>query len=242
MRFDTLTRRWASSLLLVGASRWDVSPLRSTAAAAFEVPERTEQQRLEQSLYTTPAPTVVPYTQQVGDAITIRTMRGVWELQEKLLGGSAVGTLTFRGADMEEKGSVAYAGEAAAGRGPWIIKSDGFGRSPTGRGGAIEMKALWKLRRGAEGTYQYTGRINVVAYAPDGFPDATIEGEVISLINGGKPKGGTEKKVGTFRAILKRRLTATEEMAETDGFAAGGAPQNLQVVPLMDERLVNKVN
>ena len=50
---------------------------------------------------------------------------------------------------------MSYAGEAASGRGPWIIKADGFGRSPTGVGGAIERKALWKLRRGAAGTFTY---------------------------------------------------------------------------------------
>ena len=44
-----------------------------------------------------------------------------------------------------------YEGEAPSGRGPWIIKSDGFGRNPEGTGGIIEQKALWKLRRGDAG-------------------------------------------------------------------------------------------
>ena len=130
--------------------------------------------------------------------------------------------------------------DSNAGRGLWIIKADGFGRSPRGVGGAIERKALWKLRRGAEGTFTYAARINVAGYAPDGLPDASIDGDVIQLINGGKPKGGEERVVGTFRATLLRRLTAGEEQASSDSAAAGAAPQALTVTPLMDERLVYK--
>ena len=60
-------------------------------------------------------------------------MRGVWRLQETFSGSArSTGTLTFRGAEGEERGAVSYAGEAPSGRGPWIIKADGFGRSPAG--------------------------------------------------------------------------------------------------------------
>lgn len=116
-------------------------------------------------------------------------------------------------------------------QGPWIIKADGFGRSPAGKvGGAIERKALWKLRRGPDGTFTYSGRVTVVSYASDGLPRASIEGDIVQLIAGGKPKGGSERKVGTFRAVLERRLSAAEEEASTDSAAAGGGPQELQVV------------
>ena len=97
---------------------------------------------------------------------------------------------------------------------------------------------LAELRRGTDGTYIYSGRVNVASYALDGLPDATIEGDIIKLIKGGKTKGGSEEKVGTFRATLQRRLTAAEEEAATDSAAAGGQPETLQVVPIMDERLV----
>jgi hypothetical protein len=120
-------------------------------------------------------------------------------------------------------------------------RADGFGRSPRGVGGAIERKASWKLRRGADGTFVYAGRINVASYAPDGLPDASIEGDIVALVNGGKTKGGSEKRVGTFRAVLERRLTASEEAAATDSAAAGGAPERLEVATITDERLVYKV-
>jgi hypothetical protein len=60
----------------------------------------------------------------MSDAITIRDMRGVWRLQENFAGGgsAATGALFFRGAEGEERGAVTYAGTAANGRGPWIIK------------------------------------------------------------------------------------------------------------------------
>ena len=152
----------------------------------------------------------------------------------------ASGVLTFRGAETEERGAVSYAGEAASGRGPWIIKADGFGRSPTGVGGAIERKALWKLRRGAAGTFTYAGRVQVASYGVDGLPDATIAGDIVLLVKGGKTRGGDERKVGTFRAVLQRRLTAAEEESATDSAAAGGRPEALGVTPILDDRLVYK--
>ena len=76
---------------------------------------------------------------------------------------------------------------------------------------------------------------------PDGLPDASIEGEIVQIFNGGKAKaGGSERKAGTFRATLLRRLTAAEEAAATDSAAAGGAPQALELTPRLDERLVYK--
>ena len=48
----------------------------------FEVPERSASP--ESLLYAAPTPTVVPYQQQVSDAITIQSMRGVWQLREIL--------------------------------------------------------------------------------------------------------------------------------------------------------------
>mmetsp|Transcript_13942 Transcript_13942/g.45322 ORF Transcript_13942/g.45322 Transcript_13942/m.45322 type:complete len:173 (-) Transcript_13942:69-587(-) len=171
-------------------------------------------------------------------------MKGAWRLEESFSGSGrrTSGTLLFRGAESAERGAVAYSGEAGSGRGPWIIKADGFGRSPAGRvGGAIERKGLWKLRRGAAGTFTYAGRIVVTSYAADGLPVASIEGEIIELVNGGKPKGGSERRVGTFFAKLERRLTAAEEAAASaDSAASGGAPEALQVTPVMDGRLVYK--
>ena len=127
------------------------------------------------------------------------------------------------------------------------------------------MKALWKLRRGSEGTLVYSGRAAVTSFSGD-RPNAVIKGPIVQLvsslcapclqrshklmdrisgpdlrlrllptvihtqINGGKPKGGSEKKVGSFEAELTRFLTAAEEEASVDSAAAGGAPQELQVV------------
>ena len=133
----------------------------------FEVPERSASP--ESLLYAAPTPTVVPYQQQVSDAITIQSMRGVWQLREEFRGqpDAFVGKLYFRGATTEERGGVAYEGDAANGRGPWVIKPDGFGRSPTGVGGAIERKALWKLRRrddgggGLAGSFQCAPRVTL---------------------------------------------------------------------------------
>ena len=70
------------------------------------------------------------------------------------------------------------------------------------------------------------------------MPDASVDGEIVQLINGGKPKGGSERIVGKFRATLLRRLTAAEEEASADSAAAGGAPEALVVQTLQDERLV----
>ena len=69
-----------------------------------------------------------------------------------------------------------------------MIKPDGFGRSPTGVGGAIERKALWKLRRGASDTFTYAGRVNVASYDNTGLADAAVDGDIVELINGGKPR------------------------------------------------------
>ena len=110
-------------------------------------------QRAQQALYGGGAPEVKRQTQQVSDAIRIKTMRGVWQLREYPKGGGAAtqGTVTFQGSTLEARGRAVYEGEAPSGRGPWIIKSDGFGRNPEGTGGIIEQKALWKLRRGDAG-------------------------------------------------------------------------------------------
>lgn len=241
MRF--MARRMATSLVAAAAVSF-IAPRHDSRAFEIEIPGRTNQERLEKQLYAAPAPTVVPYTQQVNDAITIQTMRGVWQFRESFTTptrADKTGILTFRGAEFDERGTVTYSGVSGSGRGPWIIKADGFGRSPSGKvGGAIERKGLFKLRRGQAGTFTYAGRIHVVGYdARDGLPDATIEGDIIQLINGGKPKGGREDKVGTFRAKLERRLTVAEEGAATDSAAAGGQPEALDVVtPPTPQRFV----
>ena len=165
-------------------------------------------------------------------------MRGVWQLREEFRGqpDAFVGKLYFRGATTEERGGVAYEGDAANGRGPWVIKPDGFGRSPTGVGGAIERKALWKLRRGASGTFTYAGRVNVAGYDNTGLADAAVDGDIVELINGGK-QGGSERIVGKFRATLLRRLTESRRRrAPTRPPPA--APESLVVQTLQDDRLV----
>ena len=239
MRLPNIPSRRHASLL---AAALVTIPRLPSIAFEVVVPSRTDEEITQLKLYGGPGaapPSVDSYQQQVNDAITIQSMRGVWSLQEKMNGRATTGKLIFRGAETEERGSVTYMGEAANGRGPWIIKADGFGRAPAGKvGGAIERKALWKLRRGQGGTFTYAGRVNVLAYGADGLPDAFIEGDVIELVNGGKPKGGSERKAGTFRAVLERRLTAAEEAAATDGAAAGGAPEALQVTTKLDDRLV----
>jgi hypothetical protein len=189
-------------------------PAKPHKALAIEVQQRSEQERLARQLYA-PLPAVQAYTQQISDAISIKSLRGVWSLRETRGALKETGELVFRGSAMEERGRVTYAGQAASGSGPWIIKADGFGRSPTGDGGVIEQKALWKLRRGAGGQFQYAGRVNV-AGRTNGLPDATIEGDIIELVDGGKPKGGSERKVGQFRARLERMLTAEEESAASE--------------------------
>ena len=208
-----------------------------SAAAIFTSPPRAmraaddDLRRAQQQLYN-PLPEIQPFTSQVSDAIRIKTMRGVWRLREVDKAGRATeGWLTFRGSPLEERGKVSYEGGAAAGRGPWILKADGFGPNPEGKpGGIIEQKALWKLRRGSSGTFQYAGRLYVPSYTGD-KPDASIEGSVVELINGGKPKGGSEKVVGKFEASLSRLLTAEDE-------GEGGASEAIQVVPVYDEQLV----
>jgi len=230
-----LTRRIATRALLAAAlSQNAFLPL---PANALKVAERSEEERLAISLYGNGQPDVQSFTAQVSDAISIRTMRGVWTLKESYTAGSTTtGRLIFRGADAADRGTVAYEGDGANGRGPWIIKSDGFGRSPRGQGGIIEQKGLWKLRRGSAGTFAYAGRINVGASPLD----AVIKGDIVQLINGGKPKGGSEKKVGKFEATLERKLNADEETAATDSAESGGAVQTLQVTSVMDSRLVYK--
>ena len=202
----------------------------------FEVPERSVSD--ESLLYAAPPPTVVPYQQQVQDAITIQSMRGVWQLREEFRGqpDAFVGKLYFRGATTEERGGVAYEGDAANGRGLRVIKPDKADRPPASA--APTAKALWKLRRGASGTFTYAGRVNVAGYDNTGLADAAVDGDIVQLINGGKPKGGSERVVGKFRATLLRRLTESEEAASTDSAAAGGAPESLVVQTLQDDRLV----
>ena len=100
--------------------------------------------------------------------------------------------------------------------------------SPSGRGGVIEQKALWKLRRGEAGTFAYAGRVSVREVAS--MADARVEGPIIQLINGGKPKGGTEVSMGRFEAVFQRLLVASEEAAASDTEATGGAPVVLQTV------------
>jgi len=252
MRASLVARRTAVALVTAALS----SSLQPRVARALEVQERSEQEVIERALYAAPLPEISSYQQQVSDAITIQSMRGVWTLREyfsaagSLPAASASGVLTFRGAEFEERGSVSYSGDSLSagqnGRGPWIIKADGFGRSPAGkRGGAIERKALWKLRRRSSASeparaFTYAGRINVASYAPDGLPDARIEGEIIELFGGGKPKGGSERAVGKFQATLERRLTAEEEAAMTDSAAAGGQPEVMSLTSVMDSRLVYK--
>ena len=169
-------------------------------------------QRAQQALYGGGAPEVKRQTQQVSDAIRIKTMRGVWQLREypKDSGAATHGTVTFQGSTLEARGRAVYEGEAPSGRGPWIIKSDGFGRNPEGTGGIIEQKALWKLRRGDAGTFTYAGRVAVPSFTGD-RPDAFISGDIIQLIDGGRPKGGSERVVGRFEATLLRLLTSEDE-------------------------------
>eukprot|EP00966_Prymnesium_polylepis_P333610 7389060-Prymnesium_polylepis.1 len=116
----------ASALILCGPA--DV-------ARAITVEPRSDEQTLQRSLYA-PPPDVKSYAQQLSDAQPFKTMRGVWQLREFNQQGKEVasGTLTFRGAGgaIAEKGSVVYEGEGGAGRGPWLLKADGFGRSQTG--------------------------------------------------------------------------------------------------------------
>ena len=206
------------------------------AAAALEVQQRSPEEQLQRSLYASPPPQIQNYAQQLSDAQPFKTMRGVWRLREFNNQGNEIrtGTLTFRGAggDVAEKGSVVYEGDAsgsAQGRGPWVLKADGFGRSQTGVGGIIEKKALWKLRRAGEGTFTFAGRVNVPSFS-GARPDAKIKGDIVQLINGGNTKGGSEKQVGRFEAELVALLTAADEEASVDSAAAGGAPESLRMV------------
>lgn len=221
-------------LLLAGAALWS-TPL--SPAHGVTIPERSELQRIQQQLYA-PLPEMKSYQQQISDAIRIKSMRGVWELRETESSGKVrEGRLVFRGAETEQRGRVTYEGDAAPGRGPWILKSDGFGSNPTGRGGVIESKALWKLRRGDEGTFTYTSRVNVPSFTGN-KPDAIMSGQIVQLINGGKPKGGSEKVVGKFEASLQRLLTDDDERASVDSEASGGAPEAIELKPVYDDALV----
>lgn len=220
--------RHAASVLLASA----ISFSGRLDSHAVEVSQRTEEEILARALYS-PPPETASYAQQLSDAITIKSMRGKWRFTEYYNSGATFsGALTFRGSpSTPEKGKVQYEGSAAAGRGPWILKADGFGRNPNGKGASIEQKALWKLRRSdGGGTYTYEGRVKVPPYSGDQPTRALVEGPIVELINGGKPKGGSERKVGRFEAELTRLLTADEEDAAIDGFAAGGAPEAMRVV------------
>jgi hypothetical protein len=231
-----LARRSTALLILFG-SRFSTIP---EPARAIEVAKRTDEEKVERGLYSPPAPERQSFSQQVADAITIKSMRGVWSVREydqssKLI---ATGTLTFRGADSSpDKGTVVYIGEAASGRGPWLLKADGFGRNPMGPGGVIEQKALWKLRRPATsaglfaGTFTYEGRVKVPSYT-SWRPDATVEGPIVELVNGGNTKGGYERRVGRYEATLLRLLTEEEEKASSDSAQAGGAPEAMKVICL----------
>jgi hypothetical protein len=53
--------------------------------------------------------------------------------------------------------------------------------SPTGEGGIIEMKALWKLRRGAQGMLINSGRASVTSFTGD-RPNASIQGPIVQLV------------------------------------------------------------
>ena len=232
-----LARRSTALLILSLGTRFPTIP---EPARAIEVAKRTEEETIERGLYSPPAPERQSFSQQVADAITIKSMRGVWSVREydqssKLI---ATGTLTFRGADSSpDKGTVMYKGDAAPGRGPWLLKADGFGRNPMGPGGVIEQKALWKLRRPAgngsifAGTHTYEGRVTVPSYTGS-RPDATVEGPIVELVNGGNTKGGYERRVGRYEATLLRLLTEEEEKASSDSAQAGGAPEAMKVICL----------
>ena len=223
---DVCTRRTALAIFCAVSSQ-------RRPAAALQVAQRSEEDTLTRALYSSPLPVVQSYQKQLSDAIPVKTLRGEWELLEYDINGrqQAAGTITFRGSpSTPDKGSVVYSGEAAPGRGPWILKSDGFGRSVTGNGGIIESKGVWKLRRGMAGTFTYEGRVTVTSYDSDNYPVMRIEGPVVELVNGGKPKGGSERKVGRFVAKFIRRLNGWEEDAQFDSQAAGGAPEEMQVV------------
>lgn len=219
------------------------NPMCEESTCALEVSPRSTEDALRRQLYA-PPPEVQSFQQQLSDAQPFKTMRGVWRLREYDQRGREVasGVLTFRGAggDVAERGSVVYEGDAAPGRGPWILKADGFGRSQTGVGGIIEKKALWKLRRGAVGTFTYSGRINVPSFTGQ-RPDAVISGQIVQLVNGGKPKGGSEISVGRFEAELTRDLTMAEESAAVDSEAAGGAPEALRLACVESTAVVSGI-
>lgn len=118
MRSWHLARRSAASAF--ASTLLAAATLHRLPARAIDVPQRTEQQRLEQQLYA-PPPRVEAYRQQLSDAILIKSLRGVWSLRETFKGKHlTAGILTFRGAEGEDKGQVTYEGEAASGRGPWV--------------------------------------------------------------------------------------------------------------------------
>ena len=76
-------RSAASSLLASLLGLLGTQQLTPQAARAIEVNvDRAADQVLSNQLYGAPAPTVRTYSQQVSDAITIQTMRGVWRLSE----------------------------------------------------------------------------------------------------------------------------------------------------------------
>ena len=98
-----LPRRLAFRKLL--STVLTTAALSAQSAPAIEVASRSAQEQLERALYGTGAPEMQSYQQQINDAVSIRTMRGVWQLREfPMAGGSPiVGTLTFRGAGTEAK-------------------------------------------------------------------------------------------------------------------------------------------
>ena len=58
--------------------------------------------------------------------------------------------------------------------------------------------------------------------------------------NAGSLHGGTGKPASAKQMWVVPQIEPEEEGAATDSAAAGGAPEALQVAPVMDERLVYK--
>ena len=196
----TLGRTLSRRVLVLSAAA--AASMRDVPTRALEVPPSAPRDAADM-LYGRAPLEPASFQQQVSDAQPLKHMRGRWRVRERLDDtGSAEGLLTFTGQlDRPEQGEVVLSGAAAAARGRWLLKPDGFGRDAEGRG-IIQVKAAWKMRRG-DRSYIYSGRVVVPSFT-GARPDASIvEGCIDELVD---KRSGRTRKVGDFQAELLQLL------------------------------------
>ncbi|KAG5188294.1 hypothetical protein JKP88DRAFT_206701 [Tribonema minus] len=163
------------------------------------------QQRQQAHAALEPLPPPKSYTQQIVDAIPIKTIRGVWRIREIREGESLCkGKLTFKGfVDEPGKGTVEYVSSDGEreGKGYWLLKPGSI------TAGKILFSARWKVTyKGGGGSFLYRGDVvldstETLHAAGNPHPDAHIRGEVLKPFKG-RTGSLQEKHIGEFEADL----------------------------------------